>query len=117
MRITHAVSDAMKVLEQRVEMVQQAFLNTGISVSPNGTEDHHIRIQNMPVDLINFNRWETAQPIEIKSEEVVNLTLDDKEVDDSGDSLALSSCTKDQLKQLCKARKLAVSGNKPDLLN
>jgi hypothetical protein len=118
---TWVVSDAMKVLESRDDLVRKAFITTGISINPNGDEDFKIQIKGIENSNISFIGWEQAQDIRIKAEEMLSQLNDEEEfvldTEEATLPLALATLTNDNLKDLCRARGLKVSGVKKDLID
>ncbi|RFU25500.1 hypothetical protein B7463_g10827, partial [Scytalidium lignicola] len=57
---TFVVTQAAQQLEQkRRELVQQAFIQCGISIRPDGSEDSLIKIKDIPNSAIDYTGWES----------------------------------------------------------
>ncbi|KAM6514064.1 hypothetical protein FALCPG4_015236 [Fusarium falciforme] len=102
-------------------MVKKAFLNCGISISPDGTEDWLIRIKDIPSDQIDFTGWEEAEEVIVKAEDSVDPLCDDEEflVADDDELLLRTRYHEEVVKQLqerLRKRGLRVSGKKADLI-
>ena len=67
-------------------MIKKAFLNYGISIRPDGTEDHLIRIKDIPIDKIDFMGWELAEEIILKAEDLVDALFNDQEFLEADDN-------------------------------
>ncbi|KAG6090709.1 hypothetical protein E4U15_000062 [Claviceps sp. LM218 group G6] len=50
---THVVKDAIETLKSRGDMVKKAFLDVGISINSDGSEDHLISIKNVRPNQID----------------------------------------------------------------
>jgi hypothetical protein len=61
--ITYVVARACKRLNsaEGVKIVRKSFLNCGISILPDGSEDTFIKIKGIKDDEINFTGWEIAE--------------------------------------------------------
>ncbi|UPL03100.1 hypothetical protein LCI18_014034 [Fusarium solani-melongenae] len=75
---TWVISRAIQRLAQRREMIAKSFLTCGISVRPDGSQDHLIHIKD--IDEIDFTGWETTEETIIKEEELVNDFADFEEL-------------------------------------
>ncbi|KAM4062954.1 DDE superfamily endonuclease [Hirsutella rhossiliensis] len=82
---TFVVASAVRTLESRAELVQKAFLNCGISIRPDGTQDIEIRVKDIPAAAIDFTNWEQARDVIVKDEEGVSGLLDEEEIVKQGD--------------------------------
>ncbi|RFU28389.1 hypothetical protein B7463_g7932, partial [Scytalidium lignicola] len=57
---THIVAKAAQRLEQeKKEMVVQSFIQCGISIRPDGSEDSQIKVKDIPTTAIDFTGWES----------------------------------------------------------
>ncbi|RFU34110.1 hypothetical protein B7463_g2199, partial [Scytalidium lignicola] len=57
---THIVAKAAQRLEQeKREMVAQSFIQCGISIRPDGSEDSQIKVKDIPNTAIDFTGWES----------------------------------------------------------
>ncbi|KAI8710466.1 hypothetical protein NCS52_01563600 [Fusarium sp. LHS14.1] len=119
---TWVVSRAIQRLAQRPEMIAKSFTTCGISVRPDGSQDHLIHIKD--IDEIDFTGWETAEEVIVKEEEVVNTLTDFEELILAGDEdntpedlyIGLMQLKKEQLKTMAKGLGLLVGGNKDDIV-
>ncbi|EEU38462.1 uncharacterized protein NECHADRAFT_88644 [Fusarium vanettenii 77-13-4] len=119
--VTHVVASALKRLNAQSEMVKKAFLNCGISVRPDGTEDWLIRIKDILSDQIDFTGWEEAEEVIVKDEDPVGPLCDDEEflAADDDELLLRTRYHEEVIKQLqerLRKRGLKVSGKKADLI-
>ncbi|CCE34825.1 uncharacterized protein CPUR_08764 [Claviceps purpurea 20.1] len=62
---THVVKDAIEILKDRSDMVKKAFLDVGISIKPDGSEDHLINIKDIRPDQIDWSGWQTENQNDI----------------------------------------------------
>ncbi|KAM4056555.1 SAP domain-containing protein [Hirsutella rhossiliensis] len=121
---TFVVASAVRTLESRAELVQKAFLNCGISIRPDGTQDIEIRVKDIPAAAIDFTNWEQARDVIVKDEEGVSGLLDEEEIVKQGDEaedridretgLLVLRCL--ELKALLRARGLSTIGKKAVLI-
>ena len=117
--ITHVVAAAAQRLQERADMVRKSFIECGISVRPDGSQDHLIKIKDIAPSQINFAGWEKAEDTTVKSDfEELSLLFDHQLVGLASDDLTLSVSTlrKAELQQLCSLRKLPISGTKQQLV-
>lgn len=84
--ITHVVSSAIERLKAQAEMIEKAFLNSGVSIRPDRTEDNLIRIKGIPIDKIDFIGWELAEEIILKAEYPVDALFDNQEFLEANDN-------------------------------
>lgn len=56
------MAEAIKSLEPK--LIQRAFLHTGISIRPDGSQDDLIRIKGINTTDIDWNGWEKAEGLE-----------------------------------------------------
>lgn len=119
---THTVATAWKKLCERPEIPYKAFKQCGISIAPDGSEDHLIKIKDIPAKAIDFTGWERENQVTEEDE--------DHEISQSGDNInefelqgedilpANNYCTLlgKELKDLCRQRSLPTSGNKAALI-
>ncbi|KAK7219082.1 hypothetical protein V2G26_007085 [Clonostachys chloroleuca] len=115
---THTVAAACKRLSEQPDLVINAFYQCGISIKPDGSEDHKIRIKDVPSEAINFNNWEKAEEAVLNAYEIVDRMCDEEEICVESDDLtiALRTLRITDLKELLRLRGLPISGNKKDLL-
>lgn len=118
---TYTVATAWKKLCERPEMVQKAFKQCGISISPDGTEDHLIKIKDIPNSAIDFSGWEKAEEISTSETHEIPHSGDDMEdFSLQGEDLLPINNYRTQLlkdlKDLCRQRGLQVSGTKSVLI-
>jgi hypothetical protein len=72
----------MTRLEEKADIVRNAFIHTGISVRPDLDERHCLRIKGFDFTQYDYSGWETAEAVvdEVKLfEEVPVTSLDDRE--------------------------------------
>ena len=55
---TWTVAQAVRRLEERDDLVRRAFLQTGISIRPDGTQDYLIKIKDITKTQISWTGWE-----------------------------------------------------------
>ena len=55
---TFIVAAAAKRLAERIDLVERAFIQCGISVRPDGSQDNEIRIKDVPREAVDFSGWE-----------------------------------------------------------
>jgi hypothetical protein len=65
---TWVVAKAIRRLEEHLEIVQRAFIHTGISIRPDGSQTSLIRIKGIEPSQIDFQGWETIEEPTIKTE-------------------------------------------------
>lgn len=58
--ITHIVDQAVRRLEQIDGLIAKSFVDTGISIAPNGSEDHLIHIKGHKSSDFDFSGWQDA---------------------------------------------------------
>ncbi|KAJ3454068.1 hypothetical protein MRS44_018700 [Fusarium solani] len=122
---TWVVARAVERLSQRPELVEKAFLNCGISIRADGSQDHLIRIKDISSDEIDFTGWEVAEDVVIKQEELVDQLFDEEELvlgtdgdfDLNGASTGLMYLKKVELITMAKAQGVSYSGNKKDIVD
>jgi hypothetical protein len=108
-----------KLCHKGQELVKNSFIYTGISIRPDGSEDHLIRIKDYPNP--SFDGWRTRdEPIgmAIKLEESLTDEFDFDQ-NDVANRLALMYTTwvLTTLRKECKDRGLPVSGRKKDVVD
>ena len=95
-------------------------LSTAVSIRPDGTQDHEIRIKDIPPEAIDFTGWEIQEESYIKEEELVDEREDNDQLVLEGDEdnyvAGLWLLTTKELKALLREAKLAVSGTKKQLI-
>jgi hypothetical protein len=119
---TWVIARAFERLKTKKDLIEKAFLDVGITVRPDGSQDNLIRIKG--IDEIDFTGWETASEITIKSEELVSRLCDEEELsfgpEDEFDEdiliYSLKKMTIPQLKQLASRNSLTVKGRKDDIV-
>ncbi|KAG6990644.1 hypothetical protein FocnCong_v012824 [Fusarium oxysporum f. sp. conglutinans] len=118
---TWIVARAFERLKNNRDMISKAFLEAGITVRPDGSQDNLIRIKG--IDDIDFKGWEEAGDISIQSEELVHRLCDGEELGfgPEGDftlntlNYALERLKLAQLQQMATLNKISVKGNKSDI--
>jgi transcriptional/translational regulatory protein YebC/TACO1 len=122
--ITHVVARACERLNsaEGAEIVRKSFLNCGISILPDGSEDSFIKIKGIKDDEINFTGWETAEEIVIEDDAPVDSLCDDEELieADDDDLLLLTRYHEEVVKKLqarLRKRGLKTSGRKAELIH
>jgi hypothetical protein len=114
---TVIVGRAWERLQKDPDLIKRAFLHYGISIHPDGTENHLINIKKVDNSSINPNEWRSSS--EYRSYEVVSEDFDymtalisaAEELKPSTKTVTLK-----QLQEECVHRGLAKSGTKPELL-
>jgi len=105
---TYVVAEVMRLLAKRGDLIWKSFIDTGIAVAPDGSEDHLIKIKCLQEANIrpDFTGWETV---------ITTHALEEYEPDPvDGDPLFENLCvdyrklTKRDLLVIAKARSLAV---------
>ena len=66
---TFVVAAAARKLAEKAILVRKAFIECGISIQPNGSQDHLINIEDISSSDIDFAGWETQELPTIKQEE------------------------------------------------
>ncbi|CAG9942603.1 unnamed protein product [Clonostachys rosea f. rosea IK726] len=115
---TYTVAAACKRLSEQPDLVSNAFLQCGISIRPDGSQDDKIRIKDVPAEAIDFSNWEKAEQAVVNAYEIVDQLCDDEEITVSEDDLmiALKTLRITDLKELLRLRGLTISGKKKDLI-
>ncbi|KAI2633959.1 DDE superfamily endonuclease-domain-containing protein [Xylaria nigripes] len=95
--------------DENKAMVAGLFLKTGISVHPDGRDDHMISIKGIDSKDLRLDEW--RRPLNVNAEDFV----------DTGEELGLPwnkyrSLKCGELKEKCKERGLRVSGNKTQMV-
>jgi hypothetical protein len=119
---------AKRLYGQRKEMTQQAFVQCGITIRPDGSQDDHIKLKDIPASEIDFTGWETAYEAYIKQEPFseIDPAFDDMDEfttisDDFGlpqfASTRYKSETVETLKSMLEQRGLKKTGKKADLIH
>jgi hypothetical protein len=107
---THVVAEAWQKLQTRSELVQRSFQQCGISVAPDGSQDHLIRLKGIEKDKIDFQGWENAEDITVKmeAEDEIPIALDELELfvqaHEELTTYTMLNCA--SLQELCKERGL-----------
>jgi hypothetical protein len=122
---TFVVANAIRRLqEEHPDLIHQSFIQCGLSVRPDGREDHLIRIKGIPNSDINLEHWESAVDPALSQEEVEEREVEEREVshlDDleytlGGEDLLARSPYRTlkvpQLKEHLRARGLPLVGTK-----
>jgi hypothetical protein len=60
---THVVATAFRRLQSDPGRIIKAFKDCGISIAPDGSEDHLIKIKNIAPDKIEFSGWDQAEDV------------------------------------------------------
>jgi len=118
---------AKRLYGDRKELTQQAFIQCGITIRPDGTQDDRVKLKDIPTTEIDFSGWETAYESYIQQEPhcEIDPAFDDmEEFTTSAEGLGLphfaSSRYKREtvatLKMLCEERSLKKTGKKADLI-
>ena len=58
---TWTVAQAVRRLEERDDLVWRAFLQTGISIRPDRTQDYLIKIKDITKTQISWTGWERVE--------------------------------------------------------
>jgi hypothetical protein len=114
---TVIVGRAWERLQKDPDLIKRAFLHYGISIHPDGTEDHLINIKKVDNSSINPNEWRSSS--EYRSYEVVSEDFDYMTaLISAAEELkpSIKTVTLKQLQEECVHRGLAKSGTKPELL-
>jgi hypothetical protein len=119
---TWIVKKAWDRIKTQQEVISGSFLRAGITIRPDGSQDHEISIKG--INNIDFTGWETAGDISIKSEELVDRLCDEEELsfgpdeyfDDDTLIYALKRMKVPQLKELAGQKKISTQGNKSDIV-
>ena len=119
---TFVVAAAARKLAEKASLVQKAFIECGISILPDGSQDHLINVKDIPSSDIDFTGWETQEAPTIMQEEEDDFTelsqLSDSldEFTRQGEDYLPQNCYRrllaKELKENCKGRGLPVSGAK-----
>ncbi|KFA79687.1 hypothetical protein S40288_10060 [Stachybotrys chartarum IBT 40288] len=107
---TWVVAKAAKRLENNPDLVSKAFVQCGISVAPDGSQDNTIHIKDIPAEAIDLTGWEEQEDTWIKDEAEVD------EIEDDELRTGLLCCTKKQLQEYLREAELPVSGPKDQLV-
>lgn len=122
--VTQVVASCCQRLQgDKRDIVIESFTDTGISISPDGSEDNLIHIKDIDRATIDWNDWENARDITIKLEEEYEEVPADLGhhfgFELGGESLIAAGhymlMKNEDLRNLCKARKLKMGGNKGEL--
>jgi hypothetical protein len=118
---THIMAMAWAHLSANKELIRKAFLNYSISIHSDGRENHLIsikRVENTDIDPNGYfgysqmgNALDNYCTIPADDDLMTALVSATKEM-----RPPLKLVTKEQLQKECKRRRLAKSGNKPELL-
>ena len=81
--ITHIVDRAVRRLEQIDGLIVKSFVDTGISIAPNGSEDHLIRIKGHKSSDFDFSGWQNASNNEDRLPKPHVLDVEENEVIDT----------------------------------
>ena len=73
--ITWTVAQAVCRLEEKSDLVRQAFIQTGISIRPDGSQNYLIKIKDVAKSLIHWTGWEQAEDTTIKANETEELPV------------------------------------------
>lgn len=115
--LTKVVGEAWDWLcTERVEMVKNSFISTGINIAVDGSEDHLIDIKDIKQESIDVSHWH-QQDVVVKTEAIAE--QDEFEVLDTfNEDIAgqFRGTTVKKLKQLLKDRSLPSSGSKEELV-
>jgi hypothetical protein len=113
---------AKRLAEEKRTMVQQAFIQCGISIRPDGTEDSQIKIKDIASSAIDFSGWRDLPDGFIKPEEYEEIpeAVDEMEefvTEIDAFPLSYNTLKVEELKTMCKERGLPASGKKADLIS
>jgi hypothetical protein len=114
---TVIVGRAWEHLQADPALIERAFLHCGISIHPNGHEDHLINIKGVDNSSVDPNEWRSS--LEYRSYEVVSEDFDYMTaLISTAEELkpSIKTVTLKQLQEECVHRGLAKSGTKPELL-
>lgn len=122
--MTHVVAKVWcRVCVEKKEIVVKSFMDTGIAIRPDGSQDHLINIKGIPNSSLIWDGWEEAVDITVKTEdyEEVPAVLDDlvaflTATEDVVGPSQYGLLSKDELVRLCRHYGLKVSGNKASLI-
>jgi hypothetical protein len=122
--MTHVVADVWRrVCDEKKEIVVKSFIDTGIAIRPDGSQDHLINIKGISNSSLVWDGWEEAVDITVKTEdyEEVPAVLDDlvaflTATEDVAGPSQYGLLSKDELVRLCRHHGLKVSGNKASLI-
>ena len=113
------------VCTEKKDLVTKSFIDTGIAIRPDGSQNQLINIKGIPNSSLVWDGWEEAVDITVKAEEYEELPtgLDDwvafqtaTEDIGGGGPGQYSLLPKDELIRLCRYHGLKVSGNKATLI-
>jgi hypothetical protein len=114
---TIIVGRAWERLQADPALIQRAFLHCGISIHPDGHEDHLINIKGVDNSSIDPNGWRSSseyRSYEIVSEDFDYMTALISATEELKPSI--KTVTLKQLQEECVNRGLAKSGTKPELV-
>jgi hypothetical protein len=122
--MTHVVADVWRrVCDEKKDIVVKSFIDTGIAIRPDGSQDHLINIKGISNSSLVWDGWEEAVDITVKTEdyEEVPAVLDDlvaflTATEDVAGPSQYGLLSKDELVRLCRHHCLKVSGNKASLI-
>jgi len=63
---TYVVAAVAQKLSQKADLIYKAFIECGISIYTNSSQDHFIRIKDILGLDIDFTRWEAQEDPVIK---------------------------------------------------
>jgi hypothetical protein len=111
------------VCTEKQDLIVKSFIDTGIAIRPDGTQNHLVNIKGIPNPSLVWDGWEEAVDITIKIEdhEELPVVLDDildfqTATEDMVGPSRYSLMPKGELVRLCRYYGLKVSGNKADLI-
>ena len=122
---THVVAAAAQRLREKPDLVRKSFIQCGISIAADGSQDDLIKIKDIPSSEIDFSGWETQEDSTINQREEAYMELSTE-----GDLLQefhlpgedymprnnYRGLFHKELKELCRQRGLKVSGAKRELI-
>jgi hypothetical protein len=114
---TVIVAQAWERLRADLDLIKQAFVQCGISIHPDGHEDHLINIKgvdNSTIDTNGWRGWSAHDSHAIVDEDFDYMTALISATEELKPSLR--TVTQKQLQEECVRRGLAKSGTKADLL-
>jgi hypothetical protein len=114
---TSIVGQAWERLRADTELIKRAFLQYGISIHPDGTEDHLINIKGVDNSSTDPNGWRGESKYndyEVVSEDYDYMKALISAIEELKPSI--TAVTPKQLQEECISRGLAKSGTKPELM-
>jgi hypothetical protein len=116
---THIVAMAWAYLSADRGLICKAFLNCGISIHPDGREDHVLSIRGVDSTAIDPNGWFGYSAVGNALEAHALIPDDDDLMTalvSATEGVSIKLVTQKQLRAECARRGIPRSGNKPELL-